>query len=336
MPIFQRNMKKERLKEILDNIWGKKVLVLGDLILDEYNIGRVTRISPEAPVPIVEIKHRFFTPGGAANTAANITALGGCCQLIGVVGDDEQGRCLLEELRSRGINTEGIVVDPTRPTTCKTRIIAHTQQVVRIDRESRKPIEGEILKKVKVNIEKFLDNETLTIVASDYNKGFFPQEVAEFLLKKSRENHSLLIVDPKPQNIMLFKGCYLLCPNEKEARYAVGDATDSLSLDEVGFRLLSKVEANYVLITQGEKGMTLYGKKEKIYIPALATEVHDVTGAGDTVMASLALSLSSGVSLREAMEVASIAAAVVVRKLGTAQPSPKEMLQIVEELLQDG
>lgn len=329
-------MKKERLREILDSFEKKEILVLGDLILDEYNIGKVTRISPEAPVPIVEIEHRFFVPGGAANTAANITALGGRCHLVGVVGDDEYGEFLRGELRKRRIDTEGIVVDPSRPTTCKTRIIAHTQQVVRIDRESRKPIEGDVLKKVKAFIGDFLNKSLLYIIASDYNKGFFHPDLTEFLLERVRENRSMLIVDPKPQNIMLFKGCYLLCPNEKEARYAVGDATESLALDEVGIQLLNKTDADYVLITQGEKGMTLYGKSEKIHIPALATEVHDVTGAGDTVMASLALSLSVGASLKEAMEVASIAAAVVVRKLGTAQPSPQEMLQIVEELPQEG
>lgn len=328
-------MRKERLKEILDSFKDKKILVLGDLILDEYNIGKVTRISPEAPVPIVEIEHRFFVPGGAANTAASITALGGQCQLVGIIGEDELGGFLLSELLKRGINTSGVIVDPSRPTTCKTRIIAHTQQVVRIDRENRKPIEGEILDKVKVMLKNFLSEPHLTIIASDYNKGFFHSEVVEYLLERSRETRSILLVDPKPQNIRLFKGCHLLCPNEKEARYAVGDATESLTLDEVGAQLLCKSRAKYVLITQGERGMTLYGQNQKIHIPALTTEVHDVTGAGDTVMATLALGLSAKASLKEAMEVASIAAAVVVRKLGTAQPSPQEMLQIVEELPQE-
>jgi len=328
-------MKRERLKEILDSGKGQEIVVLGDLILDEYQIGTVNRISPEAPVPIVEIEHRFFTPGGAANTATNITSLGGRCRLIGVIGDDEYGRFLLEELVKRQINVEGIAVDPSRPTICKTRIIAYNQQIVRIDREKRTPLGGEILEKVKKVIDDFIDEEVM-IVASDYNKGFFHPEVAELLLKKSKENRSLLIADPKPQNIMLFRGCYLLCPNEKEARYAIGDATESLGLDEVGVHLLAKAEAEGVLLTQGEKGMTFYSKTEKIHIPALATEVHDVTGAGDTVMASLALSLKAGASLREAMEVASIASAVVVRKLGTAQPTAREMLQLVEELPQEG
>ncbi|MBC7327963.1 bifunctional hydroxymethylpyrimidine kinase/phosphomethylpyrimidine kinase [bacterium] len=327
-------MKKERLKQILDSFKGKEIIVLGDLILDEYNIGRVNRISPEAPVPIVEIEHRFFTPGGAANTAANITALGGHCRLVGVIGDDEYGRFLLEELVKRKIHIEGIIVDQSRPTTCKNRIIAHTQQVVRIDRERRSPISGEVLEKVKGVISEMITDNSV-IVASDYNKGFFHPDVAGLLVEKSKERSSLLIVDPKPQNIMLFKQCYLLCPNEKEARYAVGDATESLPLDEVGTHLLVKLDAEGVLITQGEKGMTLYRRGEKIHIPALATEVHDVTGAGDTVIASLALSLKVGASLKEAMETASIAAAVVVRKLGTAQPSPQEMLQIVEELPQE-
>lgn len=327
-------MKKVRLQEILDAFKDKEILVLGDLILDEYNIGKVTRISPEAPVPVVEIEHRFFVPGGAANTAANIVALGGRCHLVGVVGEDEYGGFLLAELLKRGIDTSGIVVDSSRPTTCKTRIIAHTQQVVRIDRESRKPIGGRILDEVKSKIKYFLNAPNLTIVASDYNKGFFHKETADFFLEKGKENRCRIIVDPKPQNIMLFKGCHLLCPNEKEARYAVGDATESFTLDEVGTQLLTKTEAEYVLITQGEKGMTLFSRNTKIYIPALTTEVHDVTGAGDTVMASLALSLSAGASLKEAMEVASIAASIVVRKLGTAQPSPFEMLQLIEELPQ--
>lgn len=328
-------MTKERLKEILQSFQGQEIVVLGDLILDEYNIGKVNRISPEAPVPIVEIEHRFFTPGGAANTSANITALGGRCRLIGVIGSDEYGRFLLEELVKRKINIEGIVVDPSRPTTCKTRIIAHTQQIVRIDREKRDPIEGEVLEKVKSLIKDLKGKNSTIMVASDYNKGFFHPEVAELLLQMSREKAFLFIVDPKPQNIMLFRGCYLLCPNEKEARYAVGDTTESLSLEEVATRLLSKTNAEGVLITQGEKGMTFYSQRENIHIPALATEVHDVTGAGDTVMASLALSLSAGSTLKEAMEVASIAAAVVVRKLGTAQPTSWEMLQLVEELPQE-
>ncbi|MGC9003267.1 MAG: D-glycero-beta-D-manno-heptose-7-phosphate kinase [bacterium] len=328
-------MKKKRLKEILDSFKGLEVIVLGDLILDEYNIGKVSRISPEAPVPIVEIEHRFFTPGGAANTAANITALGGHCKLLGVVGDDEYGRFLIQELLKRKIDTEGIIVDPSRPTTCKNRIIAHTQQVVRIDRESREPIRGEVLSKVKEKILKWIKNKDIMIIASDYNKGFFHPEVAQFLVEISSENNSPLIVDPKPQNINLFKGAFLICPNEKEARYAAGDATESLPLDEVASLLLTRLSVNGVLITQGERGMSLYRREEKIHIPALATEVHDVTGAGDTVMASLALSLKAGASFKEAMEVASIAAAVVVRKLGTAQPTPKEMLELVDQLPQD-
>jgi D-beta-D-heptose 7-phosphate kinase/D-beta-D-heptose 1-phosphate adenosyltransferase len=327
-------MKRKRLKEILNNFRGLEIVVLGDLILDEYNIGKVNRISPEAPVPIVEIEHRFFVPGGAANTAANITALGGKCKLLGVIGDDEYGKFLLEELKKRNIDTQGIVVDPSRPTTCKNRIIAHTQQVVRIDRESRKPIDGEVLAKVKEKINKLTTNKD-TIIASDYNKGFFHPEVAQILVEISRQTDSMLIVDPKPQNINLFKGAFLLCPNEKEARYAVGDATESLPIDEVGMKLLRQFEVKGVLITMGERGMCLYKEDEKIHIPALATEVHDVTGAGDTVMASLALSLKAGSSLREAMEVASIAAAVVVRKLGTAQPTPKEMLELVDQLQQE-
>jgi rfaE bifunctional protein kinase chain/domain len=328
-------MKRRRLKEILNSFKELEIVVLGDLILDEYNIGKVNRISPEAPVPIVEIEHRFFVPGGAANTAANITALGGKCKLLGVIGDDEYGKFLLEEVKKRNIDTRGIIVDPSRPTTCKNRIIAHTQQVVRIDRESRKPIDGEILAKVKENILKLIANKDITVIASDYNKGFFHPDIAQLLVEISRQNNCLLIVDPKPHNINLFKGAFLLCPNEKEARYAVGDATESLPIDEVGIKLLHQLEVEGVLITQGERGMSLYKEDEKIHIPALATEVHDVTGAGDTVMASLALSLKAGASLREAMEVASIAAAVVVRKLGTAQPTPKEMLELVEKLQQE-
>ncbi|MBC7329572.1 bifunctional hydroxymethylpyrimidine kinase/phosphomethylpyrimidine kinase [bacterium] len=327
-------MKKRRLKEILNSFKELEIVVLGDLILDEYNIGRVNRISPEAPVPIVEIEHRFFVPGGAANTAANITALGGKCKLLGVIGDDEYGKFLLEELMKRDIDIQGIIVDPSRPTTCKNRIIAHTQQVVRIDRESRKPIEGEILAKAKEKIQKLTTNKGI-IIASDYNKGFFHPEVAKLLVEVSEPHDCLLIVDPKPQNINLFKGAFLLCPNEKEARFAVGDATESLPIDEVGMRLLRQLEAKGVLITMGERGMRLYKEDEEIHIPALATEVHDVTGAGDTVMASLALSLKAGTSLREAMEIASIAAAVVVRKLGTAQPTPREMLELVGQLPQE-
>ena len=328
-------MKKRKLKEILNSFKELEIVVLGDLILDEYNIGKVNRISPEAPVPIVEIEHRFFVPGGAANTAANIAALGGKCKLLGIIGDDEYGKFLLKELKKRKIDIQGVITDPSRPTTCKNRIIAHTQQVVRIDRESRKPIDGEILAMVKENILKFIANKDITIIASDYNKGFFHQDVAKLLVEKSKQNNSLLIVDPKPQNITLFKGAFLICPNEKEARFAVGDATESLPIDEVGIKLLRQLGVEGVLITMGEKGMSLYTKEGKIHIPALAMEVHDVTGAGDTVMASLALSLKAGASLKEAMEVASIAAAVVVRKLGTAQPTPKEMLELVDKLQQE-
>lgn len=327
-------MKRERLEEILSNCRNSSLLVIGDLILDEYSIGRVNRISPEAPVPIVEIERRFFTPGGAGNTACNITALGGRSKLMGVVGDDELGKYLLVELAKRGVDTSGVLTDPARPTTCKTRIIAHTQQIVRIDRESRALIGGEILERLMEMLPSLLEGVS-AVIASDYNKGLFHPHLADLLVEQSKKRGLPLVVDPKPQNMVLFKGSFLICPNEREARYAVGDATESLSLEEVGRRLLDMLEVEGVLITQGERGMTLFQRGKSIHIPALATEVHDVTGAGDTVMASLALALTGGASLREAMEFASLSAAVVVRKLGTAQPTPQEMLSLVEELSQE-
>lgn len=319
------------LLKYLEKFSGVRVLVVGDLMVDNYIWGNVSRISPEAPVPVVEVTEESIRLGGAANVFNNIIALDGRAELCGVIGPDEPGRWLQGEVKRCGASPDGLVVEPGRPTIQKTRIVAHSQQVVRFDREKRQPIasssERKIFEFISDQIESTQDRFDCLIL-SDYAKGVITQGLVKDLLHLTQKNGIPVVVDPKVSHMDYYREVTVVTPNHLEASQASGvEITDERSLMEAGQRLLKRLNSEAVLITRGERGMSLFEKNGAItHIPAMAKAVFDVTGAGDTVVSTLALALGSGASLLEAASLANHAAGVVVGIVGTATVS-REMLR---------
>jgi D-glycero-beta-D-manno-heptose-7-phosphate kinase len=299
---------------------GKKILVIGDVILDRYVYGDVSRISPEAPVPVVKIEKEVVVVGGAANTANNISSLGAEAFLVGVVGNDPSKEILLRELDIRCINRSGIVIDSFVNTIEKTRVVGNSHQLVRIDYETVKKLSDETEEKLMSNIEKYMEKCDI-IVVSDYGKGIVTENLMRKIKKLSNIQGKKIIVDPKPKNYEFYKDVFIITPNSKEA-YEISKSQNTI---EAGNILREKMNS-HVLVTEGPKGMTLFelGKKE-VYIPTKSTEVYDVSGAGDTVTATIALCIASGMELKDAAVVANYAAGIVVRKAGTATVSKEEL-----------
>ncbi len=324
-----KNVDKHKLKEIISRFPQGKVLVVGDLILDEFVRGNVSRISPEAPIPVVEVVKESFMPGGAANVSNNVQSLGGKTFLGGVIGADRIGNILKEELFRRGIDTRGLIVDKGRPTTLKTRIIAHHQQVVRVDREKKEPLENSTLEKVITYCRELTDGINL-IVIEDYGKGVVTRELIQAL---GGLRGKTIIVDPRVGTFSLYEGADIITPNRHEAEVALGKRIDDEeSLQEGGKTFLANLNCQGVLITLGEEGMCLFQREDEVaHIPTLAREVYDVSGAGDTVVATLSLALSVGASLKEAAYLSNMAAGIVVGKAGTALVSREELLRILSE-----
>lgn len=304
---------------VLDRIPGRRVLVVGDVMLDEYVWGSVRRVSQEAPVPVVELQRRTRVPGGAANSAANAAGLGGEVYLVGVAGDDEAGRHLRDALEAGVIATNGLLAVADRPTTTKTRIIAHGQQVVRVDHEQAGPLPAATEARLLALIEEALPFVEACIL-SDYAKGVVSPAVAQGLIVRAKALGKPVVVDPKGTDYSKYRGATLVKPNLHEAglflRREVASAED---VAEAGSGLLSALGVAGVLITRGPAGMSLFERdKEVVDIPAQAREVFDVTGAGDTVAAAVAMALAAGASLEEAARLASRAAAIIVGRVGTA------------------
>ncbi|GBE06565.1 MAG TPA: D-glycero-beta-D-manno-heptose-7-phosphate kinase [Nitrospirae bacterium] len=304
---------------------GTGVLVIGDLMVDRYIWGNVNRISPEAPVPVVEVSKEDRLLGGAANVANNISSLGGRTYIIGVIGDDERGRVLLEMLKNKGINAEGIITVAGRPTTVKTRIYAHDQQVVRFDREIKDEIDNKTISLVLERVKRRLP-EIKAIILSDYCKGVITKKLVKKLLETIGPR-VLVAVDPKIGHFGYYIGVSIITPNIHEASFGSGvSITDTKSLISAGEELLRKHKCKSVLITRGGEGMTLFEKKDKItHIPTYAKEVYDVTGAGDTVIAAFTLCHAAGAGLKEAAKFANHAAGIVVGEVGTAVVTPQEI-----------
>lgn len=306
--------------------FGKvRVLVVGDLMLDQFIWGRVERISPEAPVPVVQVTRESFHLGGAANVAHNIQALGGHATACGIVGRDSAGRRVLAELKHIGAGTAGVTTSRGAVTIRKTRIIAHSQQVVRFDREQSDHAGG-----ATAAILRFLQRHLWdfdAVVLSDYGKGVITGELLEGLRAARARRAFRLIVDPKKPNFPFYKGMTLATPNLLEAAYAAGvDIRDDASLQLAGQRLLEQWDAEAILITRGEHGMTLFRRHASTrHFPTAARQVFDVTGAGDTVVAACALALAAGAQFEQAALLANHAASVVVGKIGTATVSAAEL-----------
>ena len=306
----------------------RRVLVLGDVMLDEFVWGRVGRISPEAPVPVVEVTGETFHLGGAGNVAACVRALGGRAALAGAVGQDAAGDRVRQALAAVGIEPHLVVAGPSRPTTVKTRIIAHSQQVVRADREDTSEVPARTREALFGSVRRATAWADVLVV-SDYQKGVVTPSLLRRVLPLARRIRLPVLVDPKVRHFRHYRGVTLVTPNQLEAEQATGiRLTGPEKLDAIGRRILSMLRCRAALVTRGEHGMSLFERgREALHVPAAAREVFDVTGAGDSVIATLALALAAGGSLPEAAALANAAAAVVVGKVGTAQASPDEVLR---------
>ncbi|HTU83269.1 MAG TPA: D-glycero-beta-D-manno-heptose-7-phosphate kinase [Candidatus Acidoferrales bacterium] len=305
---------------------GRKILVVGDLMIDEWIWGSVTRISPEAPVPVVAVGDHSFTLGGAGNVANNLRALGADVAFAGTVGDDPFAALLRELLTQEEVDASGVFSVGDRPTTRKTRIVAHNQQVVRADWESVGPLSDADRERVAAYVRERAARSD-AVILSDYAKGLFSRSIVEAALACP-----LVLADPKPQNIELFTGVTCVAPNAQEASAIAGiPLVDDASLEAVGAKLLARLGCRYAVVTRGEHGMALFGNDgTRLAIPSVARTVYDVSGAGDTVIAVLTLALAAGASMPRAMQLANFAAGAVVEKLGTATASADEILALVE------
>ncbi len=303
------------LLPILKQFKGKRVLVIGDLILDRFIWGKVSRISPEAPVPVVDVIDNSYMPGGAANVAGNIVSLGGSASVMGVVGADRAAERIGSMMAEQGV--EFLSVVDKRPTTVKTRVIAHNQQVVRFDQESNDYVSGKALKALLVSAVKAVGEHDAVIV-SDYKKGVVTAQLIKEVLRAAGKK-KLVAIDPKVGHFHLYKGASLITPNLMEASQGSSiEIKDPKSLIRAGKKLMRQLRLGSLLITRGEHGMSLFREKEVIHIPTLARKVYDVTGAGDTVIATFALAVASGASLEEAAVLSNHAAGIVVAEVGTA------------------
>lgn len=311
-------MLSRELQAAVEALPGRRVLVVGDAMLDRYIFGRVDRISPEAPVPVVEVERDQEVLGGAANVAANMASLGAVVTLLALTGADPAAETLTALLAARGIETSGLLPDPGRPTTVKTRVIGGQQQVVRVDRESRRAPEGAVLAQLLEHLPR-LAREADAVLVSDYGKGVVQPALLEALRRVRRDTGVPVVVDPKDIHFSNYRDFSLATPNKAEASLAVGfTLRDEASLVEAGERLRRDTGLGHLLITRGAEGMTLLGPDQVAHIKTLAREVFDVSGAGDTVAAAMTLALAAGLRAELAAHLANAAAAVVVARVGTA------------------
>jgi D-beta-D-heptose 7-phosphate kinase/D-beta-D-heptose 1-phosphate adenosyltransferase len=327
-------MNAKRLQHILTRFPQQRILVVGDVMLDRFLWGKVSRISPEAPVPVVEINRESLFPGGGANVARNLRALGSSVSILGVLGDDDTGENLRDLLDQQGVDTDGLVVDPNRPTTLKTRIVAHGQQVVRFDRETCADLPPQIEHKVLEHFESRLDNVS-AVIFEDYAKGLLSQKLLNAMQRLAHKARKITAADPNSRSRIRYSGLTAVTPNRSEAFAAAGlphvepveDVLRDEALLRVGQALLRTWKPRNLLVTLGEHGMCLFrpGKRPH-HIPTVAQEVFDVSGAGDTVIATLVLALAAKADAVDAAEISNHAAGVVVGKVGTATCSPEELI----------
>ncbi|MBN1473824.1 MAG: D-glycero-beta-D-manno-heptose-7-phosphate kinase [Syntrophaceae bacterium] len=321
---------KRRAMEIISAFPRAGVLVIGDIMLDHFIWGKVSRISPEAPVPVVDVQKDSVMLGGCANVLNGIDTMGGRVYVAGVIGADNIGKSILSELCAKKINTRGIIVDKKRPTTLKTRIVAHGQQVVRFDKESKKTISPAEAKKILQYVQS-IRGKIGTIVVSDYSKGVVSKKLIEGIKDIVKNSGILICVDPKYNDFSAYEGAHVITPNHHEAQKAAGmEIANGNDLERLSENILKKHDFQAMLVTRGEEGMSLFEHGRKIvhtYFPAQAKEVYDVTGAGDTVIGVLALCLAAKANLKEATWLANVAAGIVVGKIGTSTVSREELIK---------
>ncbi len=321
---------KKRALEIIRNFSRSKVLIVGDIMVDQFIWGKVSRISPEAPVPVVRVTSESYLLGGCANVVNNISAMGGNAAITGVIGSDEMGQWFMDQLKLMKVDTAGISVEKDRPTIIKTRIIAHNQQVVRFDRENTDRIHLDSIRRI-INYVKEIRDDLGAIVISDYNKGVVTRKLIAGIKEVIAGTDIVVCVDPKQNGFSLYRECDLITPNHNEAERALGK--EFLTEEDVikgGKALLRKFDFKAALITRGEEGMTLFESNgDIINIPTEAKEVFDVTGAGDTVIGTFALAVAAGATFKEAAVLANHAAGIGVGKVGTATVSRDELKQVI-------
>ena len=331
-------MRKEEANNIISKFKGKKIAVVGDLMLDVYVWGKVSRISPEAPVPVVHVNKKTYTLGGAANVMCNITSLGGDALAFGLIGKGENGTLLLDLMNKRGINTENIIIDEDYLTIEKQRIIADSQQLARVDYEKQDSVSHIIQEKTMNRIISMLEKKELdAVIFEDYAKGLLSSEMVNKIIKAAKAQNIPVTLDPHPSNTLEVKGLTLMTPNQSEAFTLAGIYPKELSdpvykdptLLKVSEKLNTEWDVKQLLITLGANGMALFEQgKEVVHIPTKAKEVFDVTGAGDTVIASYTLALTGGATGPEASEISNQAAGVIVGRVGTSSITPKELLKL--------
>ena len=324
----------DELKKHIDRFSATNVVVVGDIIMDEYIWGDVSRISPEAPVPVVEIMQETKMLGGAANVINNIVSLGGKPSLCGVIGDDPMGRETVDRVKNLGLRTDGIITEPGRPTSIKTRVVAHNQQVVRFDRESRKSLGSESKTRILDFVQQMKGRYDVLIVA-DYGKGVISAELMGGLRSLTLDSEAIIAVDPKIGNFECYQGVDVITPNHHEAAaFCRIEITDDQSLERAGRQMLNELNCRCVLITQGQHGMTLFEDGGEIsHIPTVARKVFDVTGAGDTVISTFCLGLASGMDPKSAAIISNFAAGIVVGEVGTSTVKAEELKKVINNRL---
>jgi len=336
----------KRLKSIISNFSKVKILVIGDLILDEYIYGEVERISPEAPVPVVWVGERKFLPGGASNVAANIVSLGAQANITGIVGKDDKAEILLSELKKRRINTDGVFDVFNRYTSVKTRVIGGHQQIVRVDWESKEAVKDNLQSKIEDFIKQNI-KKVDAIIIEDYGKGLITPQIVTCAISQAKANKKIITVDPKEEHFDYYSGATAMTPNRKETENAIRNikirndynnlrvTSDKLVTDRdinsAGKGLLDYLKLDGVLITLGDKGMRLFEKSKNPYqIDTVAQEVFDVSGAGDTVIATFSLALACGATMQEAALISNFAAGIVVGRVGVATTTQEELISKIK------
>jgi D-glycero-beta-D-manno-heptose-7-phosphate kinase len=318
-------MNQTAVQQIISRFPSLRILVLGDFMLDHFVLGKVDRISPEAPVPIVDVDTEEFHLGGAGNVVMNGKKLGAQMIPLGVIGNDWAGERIRELFLEEQLSIEGMFTSE-RPTTLKTRILAHQQQVVRVDREQRTPISDELQNQLVNQCLELMDSVD-GIIISDYAKGTLTPALLAKILPEARKREKLVCVDPKPRHFSSYTPVTVITPNQAEASSMLGyPVTSEEDLMEAANRILKLIDCTALLITRGDKGMALFSNGKHNLVPTKAREVYDVTGAGDTVVTTICLALAAGAEMLDALELANAAAGIVVGKIGTASVTPSELI----------
>jgi len=325
------NQLKDKVQAIQSSGARPKILVIGDLMIDHYIIGGATRLSPEAPVPIVNVKKETYTLGGAGNVVQNLVSLGAGVTVAGVIGDDDAATRVFDILASEGVETHTIIKDNNRPTTVKTRVLAGSHQLVRVDREVTDTVSDAIEDELIEKLGNYIEQADMVIL-SDYNKGLFSPSLTQRVIIEATRHGKKVVIDPKGLNYEKYQGAFIIKPNRKElAEAAKVEKINSIeSLQQAAKVIFGQTGTEYIVVTLSEEGMVILSELAYKSLPVKATEVFDVTGAGDTVLATMAYFIASGLSVEEACELANHAAAIVIRHVGSATTTIDEIIKDME------